>query len=188
MEPAYGLFSPVLRAPIAPNSPSDSSCEIVEGIYWEIDVGPPLSTLSQPKLPIDGARSDRCDSSSTHPSSGECSRTLPRGRTTDKGTLTDTMVLDEWMSHPRALQKLWLGILQYVYGRIVYTPKIRTVVIQISHGVVVFSNSFASFIRIFQWVTFESNSCSNKFKAHTKHLYTIFAAKLGNLHFHTFFG
>ena len=50
------------HAPITPNFPSGSNCEIVGvRLRSEIDVGPPLFTSSQSEMPTDGVRIGRCD-------------------------------------------------------------------------------------------------------------------------------
>ena len=49
------------HAPITPMFPSGPGYEICWGVCWEIDVSPPLSTLLQPEMLTDGARSGQCD-------------------------------------------------------------------------------------------------------------------------------
>ena len=55
------LQLPTAHALITPNFPSGSSCEIVGDYVEKINVGPPLFTLLQPKMPTDGVRTDWCD-------------------------------------------------------------------------------------------------------------------------------
>jgi hypothetical protein len=53
------------HTPITPNFSFGSSCEIV-GIMFIIDVGPPLFTMLQPKMPTDGVKIGWCDQHHTH--------------------------------------------------------------------------------------------------------------------------
>ena len=65
------LNSPVWSAPDAPNHTkisvyNISSHEIAQDYVHKIDVGPPLFTLLQPEMPMDGVKTRWCDEAPHH--------------------------------------------------------------------------------------------------------------------------